>query len=80
MDNLYRKNPMPEDEQIQLIGLTASEGKKVGVVVDSYKAARYQSKLTARFPSLKITCAGRLLDNCVVLTVEPKEDRPKDSA
>ena len=66
----YIRNPMPEDEQITLIGMTASEGKKVGVVVDSYKAARYQAKLTARFPSLKIECKGNFTTKTVVLTVD----------
>lgn len=68
------RNPMPEDEQITLIGMTAKEGKKVGVVVDNYKVARYMHKLRTRFPSLKVECKGSLFGRTVLITVEPTSD------
>ncbi|MCH8135388.1 MAG: hypothetical protein IIB77_05345 [Proteobacteria bacterium] len=47
---------LSEDERIKIMGNVASEGKTIGVMVDDdpEKVARYISKMTSRYPCVRL--------------------------
>lgn len=64
---------LPEDERITVIGESAlaMPGQTVGVPVDDDpgKPERYQRKLLAKYPQLRVENVGRLFKGVVLLRV-----------